>query len=313
METDPQSVAVQLNGLTKMYGPKAALDHVDLTVRAGSIFGLLGPNGAGKTTALRILAGLAHPTSGQAVVLGQDVRAATNELRQQIGFLPDVPGFYNWMTAPEFLSFVGGLFSLDQATLETRSAALLDFVGLSGVKGRIGTFSRGMKQRLGVAQALINSPRLLLLDEPTSALDPIGRKGILDMIGSLAGHTTVLFSTHILADVERVCDTVAVLNQGQVVVESTIEELKRRHGRSQGLLVEVDDPELLSRALVGLDWVRQVERHGATLRISVNSMATAERVLPAVLANTRLALHRLEAEEVSLEEVFVELVGQGRP
>jgi ABC-2 type transport system ATP-binding protein len=313
MEADPQSVAVQLNGLTKMYGPKAALDHVDLTVHAGSIFGLLGPNGAGKTTALRILAGLAHPTSGQAVVLGQDVRAATNELRQQIGFLPDVPGFYNWMTAPEFLSFVGGLFSLDQATLETRSAALLDFAGLSGVKGRIGTFSRGMKQRLGVAQALINSPRLLLLDEPTSALDPIGRKGILDMIGSLAGRTTVLFSTHILADVERVCDTVAVLNQGQVVVESTIEELKRRHGRSQGLLVEVDDPELLSRALVGLDWVRQVERHGATLRISVNSMATAERVLPAVLANTRLALHRLEAEEVSLEEVFVELVGQGRP
>ena len=306
-------MAVQLNGLTKMYGPKAALDHVDLTVRAGSIFGLLGPNGAGKTTALRILAGLAHPTSGQAVVLRQDVRAATNELRQQIGFLPDVPGFYNWMTAPEFLSFVGGLFSLDQATLETRSAALLDFAGLSGVKGRIGTFSRGMKQRLGVAQALINSPRLLLLDEPTSALDPIGRKGILDMIGSLAGHTTVLFSTHILADVERVCDTVAVLNQGQVVVESTIEELKRRHGRSQGLLVEVDDPELLSRALVGLDWVRQVERHGATLRISVNSMATAERVLPAVLANTRLALHRLEAEEVSLDEVFVELVGQGRP
>ncbi len=310
---ETQPVAVQLNGLTKMYGPKAALDHVDLTVRAGSIFGFLGPNGAGKTTTLRILAGLAHPTSGQAVVLGQDVRAATNELRQQIGFLPDVPGFYNWMTAPEFLSFVGGLFSLDQATLETRSAALLDLAGLSGVKGRIGTFSRGMKQRLGVAQALINSPRLLLLDEPTSALDPIGRKEILDMIGSLAGRTTVFFSTHILADVERVCDTVAVLNQGRVVVESTIEELKRRHGRGQGLLVEVDDPERLSRALVGLDWVRQVERHGATLRVSVNNMATAERVLPAVLANTRLALRRLEAEEVSLEEVFVELVGQGRP
>ena len=155
------------------------------------------------------------------------------------------------MTAAEFLLFAGGLFGLDEATLRARVAALLDLAGLAGVEARIGTYSRGMKQRLGVAQALINAPRLLLLDEPTSALDPIGRKEVLDMIAALAGRTTVFFSTHILADVERVCDTIAVLDRGRVVDQATIDDLKRRHGRGQRLLVEVDDPARLAQAVAG--------------------------------------------------------------
>jgi ABC-2 type transport system ATP-binding protein len=304
--------AVELRGLTKRYGRTAALDGVELTVPAGSVFGFLGPNGAGKTTTLRILGGLARPTAGSAAVLGHDVASAGNAIRSQIGFLPDVPGFYKWMTAAEFLRFAGGLFGLDDATLRARVAALLDLAGLAGVEARIGTFSRGMKQRLGVAQALINAPRLLLLDEPTSALDPIGRKEVLDMIAALAGRTTVFFSTHILADVERVCDTVAVLDRGRVVAQDSIDDLKRRHGRGQRLLLEVDDPARLAEAVAALPWVRLVERSGAGLSLTVSDLATAERALPAVIAAAGLALRCLEADEVSLEEVFVELVGERR-
>jgi len=305
--------AVELRGLRKVYGAKAALDGVDLTVPVGSVFGFLGPNGAGKTTTLRILGGLARPSAGSARVLGHDVLTATNQVRALVGFLPDVPGFYKWMTAPEFLRFSGGLFGLDPATLRARASALLDLAGLAGVDARVGTFSRGMKQRLGIAQALINAPRLLMLDEPTSALDPIGRKEVLDMIAALAGRTTVFFSTHILADVERVCDSVAVLSRGRVVEQASIDALKSRHGRGQRLLVEVDDPARLAQALGGQPWVRQIERDGATLRITVVDMAAAERAIPATITTRELALRRLEADEVSLEEVFVELVGEHAP
>jgi len=307
----PAPPAVELHRLTKRYGRRLALDAVDLTVPEGSIFGFLGPNGAGKTTTLRILGGLAHATSGGAAVLGRDVSAATTEVRGLIGYLPDVPGFYKWMTAREFLRFAGGLFGLDGRTLEQRVAALLDLAGLSDVEARIGGYSRGMKQRLGVAQALINAPRLLMLDEPTSALDPIGRKEVLDMVAALAGRTTVFFSTHILADVERVCDTVAVLDHGRLIEQAPIDDLKRRHGRGQRLLVEVDDPARLAQAVTEQAWLQLIERNGDTLRLTVRDMAAAERAVPAAVAAQGLALRRLEADEVSLEEVFVELVGEG--
>ncbi len=228
------TAAIRTTGLTKAYGEKRALDAVDLTVEEGSIFGFLGPNGAGKTTMLRLITGLARPTSGNVQVLGHDVATAGNAVRAEVGFLPDVPGFYDWMTAEDFLRFAGGLFAIKGPLLDERVAMLLDLAGLTGVTTRIGGYSRGMKQRLGVAQALVNAPRLLLLDEPTSALDPMGRKDLLDMIASLRGRTTVFFSTHILGDVERVCDAVAILDLGRVVVQAPIGELKATYGAAQG-------------------------------------------------------------------------------
>ena len=170
------SPAVELTGVTKTYGPNAALAGLDLMVPAGSVFGFLGPNGAGKTTTLRILAGLAEVTSGSAKVLGREAGSAGAAGRAHIGYLPDVPAFYGWMTADEYLRFAGSLFGLRGAELEARITTLLELAGLTEVKAHVRGFSRGMKQRLGVAQALINAPSLLLLDEPTSALDPIGRR-----------------------------------------------------------------------------------------------------------------------------------------
>ena len=307
-----RALAVELRGLTKVYGDVCALDGVDLSVPAGSVFGFLGPNGAGKTTTLRILTGLARPTAGVARVLGTEVGDATNDVRAEIGFLPDVPGFYDWMTAREFLTFAGSLFGVGGPVLAERAEALLTLAGLSEVDTRIGGYSRGMRQRLGVAQALINAPKLLMLDEPTSALDPFGRKEVLEMIASLAGRTTVLFSTHILADVERVCDQVAILDCGRVVRQAPMAELTRRTGAQQ-LLVEVTGSiDALAAEFAAASWASAVAREGALLTLTVSDLDAAGRAVPAAVAAAGAGLVRLEPAEAALEDVFVELVGGER-
>jgi ABC-2 type transport system ATP-binding protein len=306
--------AIELRGLTKRFGQTLALDRVDLVVRPGIVFGFLGRNGAGKTTALRILSGLARPTAGTASVLGHDVARASDVVRSQIGFLPDVPGFYPWMTAREYLVFAGSLFALDPVTVDARATALLEMAGLGSVRARVGGFSRGMKQRLGIAQALINAPSLLMLDEPTSALDPIGRREVLEMVASLRGRTTVFFSTHILADVERVCDDVAILEQGRVVASAGIDELTER-ATANRLVVEVEGEgaaAAVASSLAGRPWLKSVETTDRTLRMTVSDLAAAQREIPAAIGTTGVLLRRFEIEEASLEDVFVELVGGSR-
>lgn len=298
---------IELVGLTKHYGDARALDGVDLTVPEGAVFGFLGPNGAGKTTTLRILNGLAHATSGDARIFGDP--AGSREARAATGFLPDVPGYYEWMRADEFLHFTASLFGVERAVATERVKVLLEMAGLAGVSTRIGGFSRGMKQRLGVAQALVNAPRLLMLDEPTSALDPVGRRDILEMIRSLRGRTTVFFSTHILGDVERVCDTVAVLANGRVVAQGSLDQLTAGHTAHRiALAVEGDDGRLVD-ALHDAPWVRAVEREGEALSVSVTDPEVAGRETPALLARLGIGLRRFEPAEASLEDVFMDLVG----
>ena len=300
--------AIEITRLVKTFGDAVALDGIDLAVPHGSVFGFLGPNGAGKTTALRILTGLARPTAGEARILGVNVSAAGNIVRSRIGYLPDVPGFYPWMTAMELVEFAGRLFGIETTTLRKRAESLLDMAGLSDVKSKVGGFSRGMKQRLGIAQALINAPSVLLLDEPTSALDPIGRREVLEMIASLRGRTTVFFSTHILADVERVCDTVAILDRGRVVANAPIAELTRRAAVDR-LVIEVEgDSATLIRELERRPWVRSIERDEGRLSLAVSDLKAAQRELPAAIAAADLGLKRFEGAEVSLEDMFVELV-----
>lgn len=307
------SPAIVVAGLTKVYGAKRALAGVDLTVPTGSVFGFLGPNGAGKTTTLRILTGLAAPSGGEARVFGHDVVSATNQVRADIGFLPDVPGYYEWMTAPEFLRFAGSLFGIGGRVLDERVEALLDLAGLTGVRQKIGGYSRGMKQRLGVAQALINAPKLLMLDEPTSALDPIGRKEVLDMIASLGGRTTVFFSTHILSDVDRVCDTVAILHEGRVVTQAPIGELKSRYGTSKLVVGVTEGADALAAAFRAEPWAAEVARgDNGSIEITVADLESARRAVPAMVAAAGVGLTRFETGEVSLEEVFVDLVGGER-
>ena len=307
------SAAIRATGLTKSYGKRLVLDSLDLDVEEGSIFGFLGPNGAGKTTTLRLTTGLARATSGSIEVLGHDAQTAGTATRSAIGFLPDVPAFYEWMTAPEFLFFVGGLFGMARATLHERADMLLELAGLTGVTTKIGGYSRGMKQRLGIAQALINAPRLLLLDEPTSALDPMGRKDVLDMVASLRGRTTVFFSTHILSDVERVCDTVAILDRGRLVAHGPIDELRARYGKEKVVVEVTDSADGLAKAFAERPWATAVSRGTlGSIEITVTDLGVAQHDIPAIVAERGSGIARLEAGEISLEEVFVELVGAER-
>lgn len=304
--------AIEITDLTKVYGETRALDGVSLTVPTGSVYGFLGPNGAGKTTTLRILTGLARPTSGTATVFGNDVVHSSTTVRADLGFLPDVPGYYAWMTAEEFLRFAGRLFGLSGAVLDERVASLLDLAGLTGVTTKVGGFSRGMKQRLGVAQALINAPRLLMLDEPTSALDPMGRKDVLDMITALKGKTTVFFSTHILSDVERVCDTVAILDKGRVVREAPMTELKHNGAATRVEVDVVDHPEEIAAAFSSRPWASECTRTGRTIVCTLADLDTARREIPRIVADAGASLARMEELEPTLEDVFVELVGGDR-
>lgn len=306
--------AIEMRALSKVFGVNRALDDVTLTVPQGSVYGFLGPNGAGKSTAINILAGLSQPTSGSATIFGQDVVTAGNDVRAVIGYLPDVPGFYPWMTGEEFLRFAGQLFGLSGDVLDQRVEALLQLAGLDGVETRVGGYSRGMKQRLGIAQALINAPKLLMLDEPTSALDPVGRKAVLDMISALAGRTTVFFSTHILVDVERVCDTVAILDHGKLLVHAPIGELNAQGG-AHSVTVEMAstrDAEQLRSHLNGQPWLGGSTLTEDTLHITVTNLHDAQRAIPALVAEHGLAIQRMDSGEASLEDVFVELVGGRR-
>ena len=299
--------AIETRGLTKRFAEQTAVDRLDLAVPQGSVFGFLGPNGAGKTTTLRMLVGLARPTAGEALVLGESIAAPGKSYLKRLGYLPDVPGFYDWMRARDFLVLTGRIFGLTGRELDNRLGEVLELTGLAGIKTRIGGFSRGMKQRLGMAQALINRPDLVFLDEPTSALDPIGRKEVLEAVGALAGRVTVFFSTHILNDVERVCDTVAILNRGRLMTQQPIHELRASYA-SRCIYVEFEGQPDLPALLGGFAWAGRIARDGEGWRIHPTDLRAAQSGLPRLLCDQGLALRRFELVEPSLEDIFVRLV-----
>ncbi|MEJ2208033.1 MAG: ABC transporter ATP-binding protein [Anaerolineae bacterium] len=306
--------AIRTEDLQKRYGQVTALDGLTLTVEPGTVFGFLGPNGAGKTTTMRLLTGLAHPSGGRAWVAGQEV-GHDGAVAARIGYLSEEPAFYPWMTPGELLDHVGRLFGLPGQERRARGGELLDLVDLSRVaRRRIGGFSRGMRQRLGLAQALVNRPEVLLLDEPVSALDPAGRKEVLELIGRLGSQCTVFMSTHILQDVERVCDTVAILNHGRLVVEAPQAELLDRYTLPAFELECVESDEAPFKAwldtLPDLEWVSSVAVDGPVGRVIVRDVEVARRALLAQVVERDLILRRYEIVKPSLEDVFLRLVGQ---
>jgi ABC-2 type transport system ATP-binding protein len=314
------SPAVRCEGLTKRYGSGAAsvlaLDRLDLEVPTGSVFGLLGPNGAGKTTTLRILAGLGHATDGRATVAGADVDGSATDLTRHIGYLDQDPTYYGWLTGRELVDLVARLHDVQAGERAARTAEVLERVGLADAADRrISTYSGGMRQRLGIAQALVNRPPLLILDEPVSSLDPEGRRDLLALIADLRGSATVLFSTHVLDDVERICDRIAILHRGRLVTEGPLAELLDRYA----LPVYRLDPEpgqeaaiaRLAASLRASDWVTDVSiAHGA-VAVSVSDPDSAAReLLPAVVA-AGVSLAGFERARPTLEDVFLRLVGRG--
>jgi len=300
---------IRIQNLVKTYGPVHALDGLSLEVAPGAVYGFLGPNGAGKTTTMRILSGLARPDSGRAWILDKEVARGGADVRALIGVLPEEPAFYGWMTAREYLrDFVAPLYGIKGASAAKRADELLAVVGLSEVaKRRIAGFSRGMRQRMGLAQALVHRPAVLLLDEPVSALDPAGRKEVLDLIETLRGETAILLSTHILADVERVCDEVGIIAKGRLIVQDKRDDLLARYATP---LIEVETENGFSG---WLDWARRqpfvtsVTQANHTARLLVKDIHPAQQALLSSLAEQQIPVRRFEVIHPSLEDVFLRL------
>ena len=293
---------LRITGLHKRFGDKEVLRGLNLTVPEHSIYGFIGKNGAGKTTTMKTILGLLKADSGEIIVGGDKVVYGQTSTNQYIGYLPDVPEFYSFMTATEYLRFCGEITGMKKAECDPRCKELLELVGLSDEKHLIKGFSRGMKQRLGIAQALLNSPKLLICDEPTSALDPVGRKEILDILLTVREQTTVLFSSHILSDVERICTDVAFLNNGVVETQGKLSDIKTRY-RSEEYLVETERDADMHKLIQAFPAMKQIGR---------NQLAFCESVLSAFdvlrfVSDQHIALLKFERMEPTLESLFMEV------
>ena len=294
---------LQITGLCMRFGEKKVLDGLDLSVPEHSVFGFIGKNGAGKTTTMKLVLGLLKADAGEILVNGEKAVYGQTSTNRFIGYLPDVPEFYPFMTAPEYLRFCGEITGMEKTEIGRRCAELLEQVGLQSEKHRIKGFSRGMKQRLGIAQALLNRPKLLICDEPTSALDPVGRKEILDLLLAVREQTTVLFSTHILSDVERICTDAALLDQGRADIQGPLPGIRARY-RSEQYCLETGD-ETGIRAF-GTAFPRMRQTGPDQLVFSEKDISCFDVMRFA--AEQRIALVRMERVEPSLESLFMEAV-----
>lgn len=306
---------IRTKGLSKTFGSVQALQSLDLAVPRNSIVGFLGPNGAGKTTTIRLLLGLNRPTSGSGTIFGLDILKENEEIRRRTGYLAQNPRFYEDLTAREILRFTARFFYTGpKERVEARIAEVLDLVGLSEKADRtVKGFSGGERQRLGIAQAQINEPELLILDEPAAALDPMGRRDVLQIMEKLRNRATIFYSTHILADVQKVSDQVVILDKGRLVTQGPVETLlSNRDGLVYTLLLQGDlsrvQEQVRRQPWVSDLSVRQV--NGSMLwRVCVNDdQAARSMLLRMVLAEKEVVVLEFGREKVGLEDVFMQLV-----
>ena len=304
--------AVESTNLTKMYKHHAAVDSISLAVPAGVTCGFLGKNGAGKTTTIKMLTGLKRPTSGSFSILGEEISYGRENLT--VGYLPDVPNFYPYMNATEFLNLCGKLCGIPNEKRKERIAHLLKQVGLEGVKTRIGGYSRGMKQRLGIAQALIHNPSVIFMDEPISALDPSGRRDVMEIISALK-EQTVIFSTHILADVEGACDYILIIDQGKLLMSAYLADLYQQFSKNQAqaLFFTDEQAQKVSASLQSLENLHVAQTDSRTLIVSSDAMepaAISQHVL-AHVGQMGIPLQHFAVHKPTLDEIFHEIVSKG--
>lgn len=302
---------VEIDELSMSFGLHQVLDHVNLEVPEHTVYGFLGENGAGKSTTMKLILGLLRPDRGKIRVLGETVRYGKTKTNRAVGFLPDVPEFYGYMRPEEYLVLCGELSGMDLQSAKKQSHELLEMVGLEKEKKKIRGFSRGMKQRLGIAQALMGSPKLLICDEPTSALDPVGRREILEILERIKDRTTVLFSTHILSDAERICDRTAVLHKGRIVMEGEIRRLKEQHQR-KGVRISFykkEQEEKFLRLSGQYGWtIKKEYDNDPTILCEFSKEAAGQRELLELLLEHSLFPEKMEKIEPTLESLFLEAV-----
>jgi ABC-type multidrug transport system, ATPase component len=297
--------AIDAHLLRKVFGDYAAVKGLTLQVKQGEVFGFLGPNGAGKTTSMKMLLGLIAPTSGEAALLGKPI--GNREVMSRVGFLPEHFRFQEWLAADEFLLLHGQLLGMKKEDLEQRRAELLERVGLTPFRNKhLRTFSKGMLQRVGLAQALLNRPALVFLDEPTSGLDPVGRRLVRDVIREVrAQGTSVFLNSHLLSEIEVTCDRVAFIQHGEVV---RVLEMASLSNDQTSVTIRVSN--LAAESLNGLSqWGREIQIDGEFLHMIVPS----DTVLPEVtryLVSQKAEVYSITPNRMSLEDIFIETVGK---
>ena len=309
---------IQTQGLSKSYKQINALQSLDLVVHHNSIFGFLGPNGAGKTTTIKLMLGLIRPSAGSASIFGMDSVRQSVDIRARTGYLPQEPHFYEHMTARQTLRFTAKFFFKGpQKALEERIDEMLDLVDLADKADRpIKSFSGGERQRLGIAQAQVNYPDLLILDEPAASLDPLGRRDVLEVMSKLRKYATIFYSTHILDDVQRVSDTVVILNKGKLITQGPIEELL---AGSEGVIYIVHmkgDVEAAASLAQSQPWVSGIKtgQHNdeTTWQVSVTDQAAAEAQLLKLLVNGPVLVTEFHRKQYDLEEIFIQVIEGGQ-
>ena len=302
---------IECKNLEKKYGDLLAVNSLSFSVQQGDLVGFVGPNGAGKTSTLKMMVGLSRPSGGSVILSGNRVVPGDNHAASTVGYMPDDPAFSNWMTPLQHLEFIGRFFYSDKDIIRGKAEESLALFGLDHIKKRkIGGFSKGEKQRLALAHALTGNPSILIMDEPTSGLDPMGRRELLDYIKGLKGRMTILFSTHLLNDVDRVCDRVIMIDKGRLIAEDTISALKDRYSRDSFLLELKGDPETLLVRLEASSWCRNASASENIIEFKSDNAEAAEKELPALVAELGLGIKKFEAVKYSLEDVFMRVLGE---
>jgi ABC-2 type transport system ATP-binding protein len=299
---------IKIKGIKKSFQGNEVIKGLDFKLEQGKCIALLGPNGAGKTTTLRMLSGLMKPSAGS--ITFSDAKK-DGDIRHLIGYLPQFPIFYEWMSGFEFLQYVGELAGLPAKEAKGRSLELLELVGISDAKNRrIGKYSGGMKQRLGIAQAIIHRPQLIMLDEPVSALDPFGRREVLELLEGLKKETTILFSTHILNDAEEVCDEILFLHKGEIVESGTMEDLRNRHQQAKLDLIFRKKTETIENTLKNHSLTDSILIDGNRISVFVKDIDIARKEMLKLVTDRDWPLDKFEISSMTLEDVFMKVVGK---
>lgn len=301
---------LKLNNVSKQFGDTRVINDLTFEVPEHSVFGFIGKNGAGKTTTMKMILGFYKPDAGDILVCGEKVSYGNTKTNRFIGYLPDVPEFYGYMTPREYLKLCGEVTGLKRDTLRVRSDELLELVGLQNVNKKVRNFSRGMKQRLGIAQALLNEPKLLICDEPTSALDPVGRMEILSILALAKERTTILFSTHILSDVERICDNIGILNDGTLALEGNTADIRNSY-RTDTVRLEIGQQYSAAIAVQGLrsiSGITNIRQDKQIIELEVSDTEEAGARILSFLLKEKIQIIRYEITEPSLENIFMKVI-----
>ncbi len=306
---------IEVEDLTKSYGPNLGIEHLTFSVEKGETIGFLGPNGAGKTTTMRILTCFFPATSGKAVVAGYDCFEDSFEVRKRIGYLPENVPLYGDMVVSDYLTFVAGAKGVETKAVKQAVARTMDDCGLEAVSGRmIRKLSKGYRQRVGLAQALVNDPEILILDEPTNGLDPKQIKEIRKLVDRLAEQRTIILSTHILPEVSAMCERVIIINEGKLVAVDKPENLTANRGKTSRLFLRIaGDGQKITRELAKADGLKAVEQistddngHGFVVELA-KGKKSEQSILPIILTNN-WTLNEMRPAENSLEDIFIQLV-----